>query len=78
MAAINFSMNFTDTGNNGSGPYTVQLFKNPTTSASGGTAVTVPTQTANTTAISFFEWAVLLAHLAVNQISIANQNDANN
>ena len=39
MAANNFSINLTDAGDQGSGPYTGVLLKNPTTVASGGTTV---------------------------------------
>lgn len=38
MAAINFSVNLVETGNNGSGPYTITLLQNPT-AATGGTDV---------------------------------------
>lgn len=37
MAAKNYSINLTDTGDSGSGPYTGVLIENPSTVASGGT-----------------------------------------
>lgn len=38
-APINFSVNLTDTGGGGVGPYTIQILQAPGTVASGGTDV---------------------------------------
>lgn len=43
MAAINFNVAFTDTGDNGSGPYTMVVRQDPTTAASGGTVLLTDT-----------------------------------
>ncbi len=41
MAAQNYTIVLTDTGDKGSGPYTATMFLNPTTAASGGTQTTI-------------------------------------
>jgi len=41
MAARNYTLILTDTGDQGTGPYTATAQLNPTTAASGGTAINI-------------------------------------
>ena len=41
MAAQNYTLVFTDTGDSGTGPYTATMYLNPTTAAAGGTQTTL-------------------------------------
>lgn len=82
MAALNFSLNLTETGDSGSGPYTVVLIQNPTTAASGGT--TLKTFSASgpnavgANAANVRELITQAMNWLSNTISKAQQTDTNN
>lgn len=86
MAALNYSINLTDTSNNGVGPYTIQILKNPT-AASGGTDISVRAgsvlsggalvnlATNPTGVINPQELMGYAAHVCGDDIANANQSD---
>ena len=82
MSAINFALNITETGDSGSGPYTVVLLENPTTAASGGTTLkTFSASGPNATgsnASNVRELVTQALNWLSNTISKAQQTDSNN
>lgn len=79
MAALTYSINFVDGGDSGSGPYTLTLFKNPTTLASGGTAITLAqSNPAGLNVYNIIELGSLAIKQIVDNIAIAVATDTNN
>lgn len=76
MAALNYTIKLTDTGDNGSGPYTAVVFKNPTTDASGGTTLVTLTNTG--TVINPVELVAIAQGWISDNIAAANQSDTLN
>ena len=83
MAALNYALKISDAGDKGSGPYTVVLYKNPTTNPSGGTTLATfdATTGVNVTGPGTQNIRELISqamNYLSNDISKANQTDTNN
>lgn len=77
MAADNYSIGAVETGNLGSGPYTVTLRKNPT-QATGGTVLKTFSDPSGNNTQSLIELITQAMHWAINDIAKDNQTDTNN
>lgn len=77
MAADNYAFKIVETGNLGSGPYTVTLFKNPT-QPSGGTTLKAFSDPSGNNTQSLIELATQALHWMINDIAKDNQTDTNN
>ncbi len=79
MAALNFFCKLTDTGDNGSGPYTLSIEKNSTTGFSGGTTITPDFGSTNSLGVlNPQELAYAFARAAGDVIAAANTVDTLN
>lgn len=77
MAALNFSILLTDTGDSGSGPYTMSVRSNPTTDPAGGTVVYTDANTPNPQANLFALLEKAKAEIG-NKITDTNSADTLN
>ena len=76
MAALNYSIRLTDGGDNGAGPYSWTVQKNPTTDFSGGTALTLDGLANNTLGtLNPQEIMYLAARCIGDNIASANESD---